>query len=414
MPRRFPERSNYIIGPKSAHGAIHGAIRQIEGFRENQLHLFKTVIGPLVPESIRKHFEKFHLNRFSIAYDSLINGAGKFVGALALFGLDERIGSVKKNQQLIILPYIELKLRKRIEQLKQKKPSGWRKDQKLYQIYLDAIMPIVDNMMNLVSLAWTFCPGIGEPEMETGFYNRFVFASNGGLIDLGHFFNCAIIAYLYGKEEATRRGDAVERGQRWLRKRKWLNKMRQRRLIQIVTNLLWGYATSADTIEDRASDMLGIYLGDNMRNCHNDGKIIDHLSEMYPKLVRLTIKRFGREAKIFQIINAIKEFPQNLLDDMGNGEIFDIEDYMKNLFEEYDAMDPIPKRIFDDTIHFYNEKYNSDEWDRYTNKKWQVVIPQDLWEQVVRRREKFGKKALPIKIQLKDSGNLVEPYQENP
>jgi len=387
---------------------------KIEGFREARLHVFKTVIGPLVPETIRNYFERFRLNRFSIAYDSLIAGAGKFVNALALFGLDKRIESVRSNKRFIVLPYIELSLRKKIEHLEQKKPAGWREDHKLYQMYLDAITPVVDNMMNLASLAWTFCPGIGEPDPKTGFYNRFVFTSNGGFIDLGHFFNCAIIAYLYGKEEAERRGHGVEVAQRWLRKRKWLITMRRARIILIVTNLFWGYATSADTIEDRASDMLGIFLGGSMRSRHNDGKIIDHLAELHPKLVKLTIKRFVRGARIYKIIDAMKEFPQDPLSGMGNREVFDIGSHMKNLFEEYDAMAPNPARVFDATLEFYNEKYNSEEWDRYTNKEWQVVIPQDLWEKVVRRREKFGEKELPIKIQLKDSGKLVEPYQGNP
>jgi hypothetical protein len=92
---------------------------------------------------------------------------------------------------------------------------------------------------------------------------------------------------------------------------------------------------------------------------------------------------------------------------------------METFFDEYDAIDPndssvVPGGLFADIVKFYTEKYAGHEWDSYTSKEWQVVIPQELWEKVVRGRDKFKEKALPIKIQLKETGKLVDPYQESP
>ncbi|UCH95465.1 MAG: hypothetical protein JSV88_01090 [Candidatus Aminicenantes bacterium] len=415
----FPERIEYVISGEEALVVIQKALDQIKGFRESQLFLFKTLIGPLVPENIRRTFEEHNLNNVSIAYDALVNGAGNLVSFLAIFGLDEQLNFVKEQQRFIILPFIEMKLKEKIKQLETQKPFGWKITRKFYQRNVNAIGAVIDNMVNLLALAWTFCPGIGEPEKETGFYNRFVFTGNGGFIDLGHYFNCAIIAYLYGTEKAIERAEKTEVRQRWLREREWLVKMKERHLIQIVTNLLWGYATSADTIEDRASDHLGLLLGEYMRAYENNGKVIDYFVKLYPKLVRKSLKIYGSRSTLFKIFDSLGMFFKNLFFTVGNGEVVDIKEYMTKFFDEYDAVDPhdsstVPKFLIKSIIDFYYEKYSGEEWDAYTCKKWWVVIPQDLWERVVRGRKKFKEKALPIKIQLKESGKLVDPYPGDP
>lgn len=419
VPISFPEKLDYVISGEEALGAIQNAMDQIKGFRKKRLYLFKTLIGPLVPESIRTTFEKHQLDNVSIAYNALVNGAGSLVSFLAIFGLDQQLNFLKEYQRFIILPFIEVKLKETVKQLETKKPFGWKISRKFYQRNVNALGAIIDNMVNLMALAWTFCPGIGEPEKETGFYNRFVFTGNGGFIDLGHFFNCAIIAYLYGTEKAYKRAEETEVQQRWLREKEWLVKMKERRLIQIVTNLLWGYATSADTIEDRASDHLGLLLGKYMREFEGNGKVIDYFIDLYPKLLRQSLKICGSRSWLCKFFDNIGMFFKNIFCTVGNGEIVDIKKYMTTFFDEYDAIDPkdsstVPKFLFGDVIDFYFEKYSGKEWDDYTCKEWWVVLPQDLWERVVRGRKKFEKKALPIKIQLKESGQLVDPYPGNP
>lgn len=419
MEIAFPEKREYIISGEEALDAIQNALDQIKGFRESRLYLFKTLIGPLVPESIRSTFEKHNLDNVSIPYHALVNGAGNLVSMLAIFGLDEQFSFAQISRRFIILPFIEMKLREKIKQLETKKPFGWKLTRKFYQKNVNAIGAVVDNMVNLMALAWTFCPGIGEPEKETGFYNRFVFTGNGGFIDLGHFFNCAIIAYLYGTEVALKRAEETEVQQRWLREKEWLVKMKERHLIQIVTNLLWGYATSADTIEDRASDYFGLKLGENMRTYENNGKVIDYFVKLYPKLVKQSVKICGRRSWLGKIIDAVVMFFKNLFYTVGNGEVVDIKEHMIKFFDEYDAIDPqdsdaVPKFLFQSIIDFYFEKYSGKEWDSYTCKEWVAVIPQELWERVVRGRKKFKEKALPIKIQLKESGDLVDPYPGDP
>jgi hypothetical protein len=308
-----------------------------------------------------------------------------------------------------------MELRNKIKQVEEKKPFGWKILRKFYQRNVEALEAVVDNLINLMALAWTFCPGIGEPDKETGFFNRFVFCGNGGFVDMGHFFNCAVISYLYGPEEAHKRGEETEIGQRYLHERDWLVKMRERHILQMVTNLLWGYATSADTIEDRASDHFGILLGEYMRNADDNKKIIDYFVNLYPTLVYQTIKGMGkRKTTVGEVVDSIIIGFRNLRRVVGNGKRIDVVKYMKDFFDEYDAIGPedkVPKGLFESIIDFYAEKYNGDQWKEYGCREWVAVIPQDLWEQVVRGREKFKEKALPIKIQLKATGKLVDPYE---
>jgi len=413
---RFPEKVEYIIGPDPALKIIHQALEDITNYREDRLYIFRTIIGPLVPDSIRKKFEKSFLDNLSIAYPSLINAIGTFFSIPILFKMDETNQKVRENYRFIVLPFLELQFKKKIEQLEKDKPFGWKIIRKFYQRNLNDISPLVNNLINLVALAWTFCPAIGEPEQETGYFNRFVFTSNGGFIDLGHFFNCAIIAYLYDEPEAERRAEATEFSQFQLREKQWLVKLRERNYLRLVTNILWGYATSADTIEDRSSDKLGIEFGLAMRNERGNKSLIEYFIDLYTQMLRKSFKVFKKQSKRQQIIETITIFFKNLFYTLGKSVTFDIENYMKNFFDDYDAIDPddrsiVPAGLFKSTIDFYTEKYASKEWKEYTCPDWHVVIPQDLWEQVVKKRKKFQQKLLPIKIQLKN-GRQVDPYFE--
>jgi len=410
--RRFPEKVEYIIGPAEALRVMEGALEAIKTYRKDRLYIFKTVVGPLVPESIRDKLEKLHLEDMSVSYDALINGMGNIFSALVVFNLEETSESVQENYRFIVLPYLELKFRRKIKQLEREKPFGWRIIRKFYQSNLNDISPLVDNLINLVALAWTFCPAIGEPEQETGFFNRFVFTSNGGFIDLGHFFNCSMVAYLYGVEQADRRAEATEITQEALRKKRWLVKLRQRNYLRLITNLLWGYATSANTIEDRASDKLGIMLGTHVRNAGDNAKLIEYYIRLYQKMIKRSIKLFHRPSKFRRLLDMVIFFFKNLFYTAHQSIRFDIKKYMENFFDEYDAVDPAdtPPDLFADIVAFYTEKYGGDEWEKYTCKEWQAVIPQDIYEQVVKGREKFQPKQLPVKIQQKETGELVDPY----
>jgi hypothetical protein len=416
----FPIDSETIISGQTAIEAIEKAIEQIKGFRESRLYVFKTLIGPLVPGKIRSMIEEQGLNNFSMAYKSLTRIGGNLAGVLVLFGLDEKIESVKSNQRLLILPFLEMEMRQKITDLEKTKPLGWKILKKFYQKNVEALTAVVDNLVSLMALAWTFCPGIGEPEKETGFYNRFVFTGNGGFVDLGHFFNCAVIAYLYGPKEARRRGEETEIEQRMFRGNKWLVEMRKRGVADMLTSFFWGFATSADTIEDRASDHFGILLGDYIRNLGENGKIIDYFMELYPALVYDNIKKRGkRKSTIGEIIDSVVTFFRLLGRVVGNGKKADIPAYMKEFFSEYDAIDPkdgnvVPRGLINSIVKFYEEKYEGDEWAKYGCKEWAAVIPQELWERVVRGREKFAQKEIQIKIQLTDTGKLVDPYQGTP
>lgn len=412
---RFPEKVEYVISPKEALEVIHNTLEKIKNFREDRLYILKTLIGPLVPESIRSKIEKSSFDQLSIAYSSLINGIGNIVSALVLFNMEEYVQSVKENYRFIVLPYLELKFYKKIEHLEKEKPFGWKIARKFYQRNLNDLSPLVDNLINLVTLAWTFCPAIGEPEKETGYFNRFVFTCNGGFIDLGHFFNCSIVAYLYGTEQAKQRAEATEKDQRKFREKQWLLKLRERNYLRLITNLLWGYATSADTIEDRGSNKLGIDLGKHIRDYDDNEKLIDYYIEFYIKNVRKSIKLLRKLSTFHRIIDTIKMLFKNMFYTSYNTKRIDIEKYMKEFFDKYDAINPndysvAPPGLFKNIVDFYTEKYASENWDKYTCTDWHAVIPQDLWDQVVKGREKYQQKDISIKIQLKETGELVDPY----
>jgi hypothetical protein len=417
-PFGFPIDTETIVSGEDALHAIERGIGQMKNFRDGRLFLFKTIIGPLVPDNIREKIKAQGLNDFSIAYKTLVKITGNLTGALTLFGLDERVESIKSNQRLLILPFLEMELKNKIKGLQAKKPFGWKRLVKFYQANVEALEVVVDNLVHLLALAWTFCPGIGEPEMETGFYNRFVFTGNGGFIDMGHFFNCAVISYLYGPKEARRRGEETEIEQRQFRENKFLVEFRKRKIFSAFTNFIWGFATSADTIEDRASDQLGINLGETMRNYGDNGKIIDYFVDLFPSIIYDHVKSMGkRKSTIGCVIDTIVMAFRLSNRIVGKGKPVDIHQYMKAFFDDYDAIDPkdgnvVPRGLIKSIVRFYEDKYggDGDEWKKYGCREWVAVIPQELWERVVRGRKKFGAKAVPIKIQLKASGKVVEPY----
>jgi hypothetical protein len=139
----------------------------------------------------------------------------------------------------------------------------------------------------------------------------------------------------------------------------------------------------------------------------------------WPQLVKGDLLETEKESAIQKFFAVLKLILQVLRHRLGSGGQFDISQEMKMFFEQNGAFDPadsaaVPPGLFDETIHFYMEKYGSDEWHKFTSRGWDVVIPQKLWERVV--RDEFVKNgehpkegALPIKIQL-DNGEKVSPY----
>jgi hypothetical protein len=416
---RFPEQVEYVVSPEAALQAVAEALQKIEGFREKKLHLIRDVVRPLAPEILQNVLKADLLSRVALSYGAVVNFSGYLTGVLTLLGLHNRIDHVNHYYRLAVLPFIDLRVRAKLATLLQEKPFGWRLWKWLYARVLHSIASVVDNLINLVALGWTFCPGIGEPDKESGFYNRFVFGARCGFLDLGHFFNCAVIAYLYGRDEAAKRAVAVENSQRRLRQKEWLQWMRQHTVLAPLATLFWGYATSADTIEDRSSDWFGIELGQKMREHKNNGRIIEFFVAKWPQLVKGDLLETEKESALQKFFAAIKLILQVLRHRLGSGGKFDILQEMKTFFDRNGAFDPgdseaLPPELLDETIHFYMDKYGSEEWHKFTSRGWEVVIPQKLWERAVRDQlEKNGETledaALPIKIQL-DNGEKVSPY----
>lgn len=412
---RFPEKIEYVISAEAASRAIENALQRIQGFREKDLLVFKDVIDVLSPPELRKVLSRLKLDHVSLSYQSIVRKAGYLTALATFLGLHKNLEIVRDYYRLAVLPLLELKLKDKVENLGKEKPFAWRIKKRLCAQLLRSLEHIVDNLMNLVALGWTFNPGIGEPDELTGFYNRYVFGRRCGFLDLGHFFNCAIVAYLYGPEEAKQRGENMELRQRQLRKKDWVKKLRQFEILSPLTDLFWGFASSADTIEDRSSDWFGILLGKQMREHGNNGKIIDYFVKSWPELVRENILGPEKTSTWRSIYDGIKSIFELLRHRVGTGARFDISSYMRDFFEKHGAIDPnnhaeVPMGLMEETLRFYIQKYNSDEWEKYAARQWQVVIPQDLWEQVVRDKWTKAETALPIKIQLKDNGEKVEPY----
>jgi hypothetical protein len=416
---RFPEKVEYVISPEAASQAIADALKKIEGFRDKDLHIIRDVVRPLAPEFLRNVLEAKLLERLTFSYQAIINFGGYLTGMLTMVGLHAKLDPINHYYRLAVLPFIDLRLREKIDKLNQEKPFAWKLWRWLYGLVLHSIERVVDNLINLVVLGWVFCPGIGEPDKATGFYNRFVFGARCGFLDLGHFFNCALISYLYGRDEAKQRAESVEVSQRKFRQKEWLQWMRQHKILAPLAELFWGYAMSADTIEDRSSDWFGIELGEKIRAYKNNGKIIEFFIAKWPQLVKGDLLGPAKESMLRKIWTAIKLMAQVIRYRLGTGGRFDLVEEMKIFFTKHGALDPadasaVPAGLLAETIQFYMAKYGGEEWHRFTSRGWDVVIPQKLWEHVVRDKfakngEKLEDAVLPIKIQL-DNGEKVSPY----
>jgi len=412
---RFPEKVEYVVSAEAAVRAIEDALQKAQGFREKNLHVFKDVVGALAPSEVREVLTRLKLDEIAVSYPSIVRKAGYVIALATFLGFHKNLDIVKNYYRLTVLPFMDLKLREKVENLGKEKPFAWRIQRRLYGRMLHSVEQVVDNLVHLVALGWTFNPGIGEPGKETGFYNRYVFGRRCGFLDLGHFFNCAMVAYLYGPEEAKQRGERMELSQRRLRTKTWLKNLREYKFLSPLTELFWGFATSADTIEDRSSDWFGILLGKQMREYANNGKIIDYFVGKWHELVKeemLGPEKVSLWRRMYEVMQSLFELLRYRI---GTGARFDIPEYMKDFFDKHGAMDPhnsqeVPPGLLEETISFYLEKYNSDDWEKYAARQWQVVIPQELWEQVVRDKWTDAESALPIKIQLKDNGEKVEPY----
>jgi hypothetical protein len=97
------------------------------------------------------------------------------------------------------------------------------------------------------------------------------------------------------------------------------------------------------------------------------------------------------------------------------GGVFDIAGFMRKFFEEQNAFAPeevekLAPGLLAETIETYRKHYDSAEGKIFTALKWEIVIPQDLWEKVVRVGWNGKATALPVKVQLKHNGDKVEPY----
>jgi hypothetical protein len=154
-----------------------------------------------------------------------------------------------------------------------------------------------------------------------------------------------------------------------------------------------------------------------MRKCRSNRKLINFYVDVYLKSVRDKIKIFRRKSIFGQAFDTTKIVLKGLICYFRGSATIDIGKYMHDFFDEYDAIDPkesAPQaELFKNIVDFYTQKYFGPEWKKFGCEEWTAVIPQDLWEQVVRNREKFEEKAVPVKVQLKETGKLILPYHEN-
>lgn len=416
---RFPEKVEYLVSPEAALQAIREALMQIQGFREKDLHVIRDVIRPLIPDSGNHAIAAKFLDELSLSYKALINFIGYLTAGMTLLRLHTRIDRINHYYRLAVLPFLDLRLREKIDTLAAEKPLAWRLQKFVYERVLRSLGNIVDNLVSLIALGWVFCPGIGEPDKNTGFYNRFVFGTRSGFLDLGHFFNCAVIAYVYGTEAAKARAESVEISQRRVHDMRWLVWMHESSLFAPLVNLIWAYGMSADTIEDRSSDWFGIALGQKIREHKNNGKIIEFFMAQWPHLVKGEVLGAENESIFRKIYDVIKMAIPLLRYRPGSGGGFDIAKYMQEFFANYGGLDPndekaVSHSLLKETVDFYMNKYGHAEWHKFTSRSWEVVIPQKLWEQVARDKltpdmTKINGGELPFKVQL-DNGEKVPPY----
>lgn len=416
---RFPEKREYFVSAEQALEAMQRTLAQMKDFREQDVHVLRDVLWPLLPARARRFFRCVKPEQVTIAYTDMVNRLGRMAALLTLWNVPDALEIVQQYHRFAVLPFVELTLREKyraLENAQSFKQKIWRY---VYGRILEGLSGAVDNLVHLVVLAWTFAPGIGEPDEETGFYNRYVLGRYCGILDLGHFFNCAAVAYLYGEEEGKKRGEQIERRQRWLREQKWLadwRKQKEGRLGRVFADFLWGFAASADTIEDRSSNWFGIQLGRQMRAFKKNERIIEYFMRAWPRMVRSKIIRGAKKASRWreawadlQMIAAVWRQVWN------HGGAFDIEGFMRKFFEEHHAFAPeevekLAPGLLAEIIETYRKLYDSERGEDYAAKKWEIVFPQDLWEKVVRVGWNGKATALPVKVQLKHNGDKVEPY----
>jgi hypothetical protein len=258
---RFPEKREYFVSAEDALAVIQKALAQAKDFRQKDLHIWRDVLWPLLPPRARRFFRCVKPDQVAIAYPDLVHRLGRMAALLTLWNMPAAVETVQQYYRFAVLPFMEQTLREKYKAVADANSFKQRLWRSVYQRILEGLTGTVDNLVHLILLAWTFSPGIGEPDEQTGFYNRYVLGRYCGILDLGHFFNCAAVAYLYGEEEGRKRGEQIERRQRWLRRQKWLIEWRNQkesRMGRWLADFLWGFAASADTIEDRSSDWFGV------------------------------------------------------------------------------------------------------------------------------------------------------------
>jgi hypothetical protein len=415
---RFPEKREYFVSAEEVLTIMQRTLAQVKDFRQKDLHVLRDVLWPLLPPRARRFFRCVKPDQISIAYADLVNRLGRAAALLTLWNMPAAMETVQQYYRFAVLPFVELMLREKYRELENARSLKQRLWRSIYGRILEGLTGTVDNLVHLIVLAWTFSPGIGEPDEHTGFYNRYVLGRYCGILDLGHFFNCAAVAYLYGEEEGRKRGEQIERRQRWLRKQKWLvdwRKQKESRMGRWFADFLWGFAASADTIEDRSSDWFGIQLGQRMRAFRKNERIIEYFMRAWPHMVKSKIPGEKKESRLRAAWSDIMMIFAVWRQVWSNGGVFDIAGDLQQFFQKQDALVPqevekLAPGLLAEIIEAYREHYDSEAWANFTAQKWEIVFPQELWEKVVRPGWNGKGTDLPVKIQLKHNGEKVEPY----
>ena len=82
---RFPEKVEYVISPEEGLKVIQKALEDIKNYREDRLYIFKTIIGPLVPDNIRNKIENSFLKNLSFTYPSLVRPKAILPGSVLVY-----------------------------------------------------------------------------------------------------------------------------------------------------------------------------------------------------------------------------------------------------------------------------------------------------------------------------------------
>ncbi len=415
---RFPEKREYFVSAEEALRVMQKALAQVADFRQKDLYLLRDVLWPLLPPRARRFLRCVKPDQAAISYEDLVNRLGRLAAQLTLWNMPGAVDIVRQNYRFAVLPFMELMLREKYREVEEAQSFKQRLWRYVYRRILVGLTAAVDNLASLIVLAWTFSPGIGEPDEQTGFYNRYVLGRYCGILDLGHFFNCAAVAYLYGEEEGKKRGEQIERRQRWLRQQKWLadwRNQKENRLGRWLADFLWGFAASADTIEDRSSDWFGILLGRHMRTFKKNDRIIEYFMRVWPQLVRSRIFSEKKASRLRETWSDIRMIVAVWRHVWSKGGAFEVAGYMQQFFDQQEAIAPeqvekIAPGLLAQIVEKFRQQSDSEAWQNFTTQKWEIVFPQDLWEKVVRVGWTGKATALPVKVQLKHNGERVEPY----